>query len=166
MISGLYCLWHCRWCLVMDHFKITGYLINILINTLSFIAAFCSAPVPKNDMSFYLWLDKVCPQGQLETICFVNYSFPIKRQWYHNTLMLLLTENDCSVLKVAAMVLILSFKLGGVLKLRKWSTCPNSADFWLEKPMVDPMIFIMDAGLWRDAQEELAMEKGLHISIS
>lgn len=31
--------------------------------------------------------------------------------------------------------------------------------------MMDPAIFIMDAGLWRDAQEEFAIEKGLHISI-
>lgn len=62
----------------MDYFKITGYLVNIIISTLSFIADFCSAPVQKkkkNYMSFYLWLDKICPQGQLEIIYFVNYSF-------------------------------------------------------------------------------------------
>lgn len=31
--------------------------------------------------------------------------------------------------------------------------------------MMEPTIFIMDAGIWRDVQEELAIEKGLHISV-
>lgn len=88
MISGLYCLWHCRWCLVMDHFKITGYLVNMIISTLSFIVAFCSAPVPKKNGEFLLMAGKALSSGPAVNHLVCKLQFPEKGQWYHSTLML------------------------------------------------------------------------------
>lgn len=106
MITRLYCLWHCKWYLVVDHFKITGYLANIIISMLSFIAAFCSAPVQKKYPSVCIYCSgKMCPQGQLETICFVNYSFLKKSVVPQYPNVELSTENDCCALKLATVVL-------------------------------------------------------------
>lgn len=74
----------------MDYFKITGYLVNIIISTLTFIADFCSAPVQKKKKlyEFLLMIGQDLSSGPAGNYLLCKLQFPKKGQWYHSILML------------------------------------------------------------------------------